>query len=87
MKQTLKWVVIFGVIGATGYLAYTKFFISKTQKVVKIIELGYSTGDFKTLMALDTTYIDAWYQAAKKGNASFVIGATTFNTQGGQVKK
>ena len=58
--------------------------MTKKDKIMVLIKKGYVSGDVNFFLTLDSGYIDSWYQAAIKGQSTFMAGNKTFNTQGGQ---
>lgn len=84
--RTVKYIIISVLVigtGVLGYFAYTKWFLSKAQKVKFIMNNGFYHGDAAQLLTLDNTYIDDWYNAARTGQAKFKSGTGIFNTLGG----
>ena len=91
-KKTIKYSVIFAILVAGGYFAYTKLVpsssasnttVSKEDMVASILSNSGGTGDYNFIMSLDPAFVSDWYNAVKNNKPTFKSGTGTFNTVSG----
>ena len=75
------------VVAAVAFLAYKTFGKKKDKKFYaeQIIDSGYYTSGITNLLSFDEPFLEAWAKAAKKGEAKFMFGGKSYNTQGGKI--
>lgn len=84
MNNTTKTIAWSLGIAAAAFVAYTVMKNSKKHHAMTIIKEGYFGGGIDTLMSFDKPFINAWYEAVKKGETYFVYNGLKHNTKGGK---
>lgn len=90
MNNTTKGILTVLVVGVLGYVAYKRFALPNSKKVV----VNYMKATFgnevdyeKFVETADKDYINAWSDAIMKGKDTFVYKGVTYITKGGKTKK
>lgn len=90
MNSNTKGIITVLAIGIIGFLAYKKFAKPDSRKVIKnylYSIYGYDKMREDFVDSADKDYIEAWTDAVMKGENSFVLKGTTYETKTGKVKK
>jgi hypothetical protein len=83
MNKKVVALIVVALIVSSAYGAYIYFTPNKLAKVTYLINNNYSQGTPNVLMTFGDDYINAWYKAAKAGQAAFILSGKTYHTLGG----
>jgi hypothetical protein len=88
MNKNIKGLIVVAIVGVLGYVAYKKFILPNSKKVVIAYmdsTFGGSHEDF--VNKADKVYIDSWAKAIMDGKTTFDANGITYVTKGGKVQK
>jgi hypothetical protein len=90
MNNTTKGILTVLVVGVLGYVAYKRFALPNSKKVVvNYMKATFGTAqDYdKFVETADKDYINAWSKAIMDGKDTFNVKGVTYVTYGGKSKK
>jgi TctA family transporter len=90
MNKNVKGLIVVAIVGVLGYVAYKKFILPNSKKVViayldSMFGITQEHKDF--VNKADKVYIDSWSKAIMNGKPTFDANGTTYETNGGRAKK